>query len=485
MSRRIPMELLVFATLVLVGTGLLAQVTYQGGRAGGGINISAGNFIMFSAGANPVPDGLWIGVVSGGGNTTMRDGAGRQTSSLSLGQGDVLVFATTPPYYLDFHGSAMKIFYGGLLLNSPPSPVCNTGAQGPVLIGVNKTMNFSAESGVSGSPQLGVTAYLSTVVEQNGGLSYYRIGAYQDAGTYTFPACSGSDCCSPTTTLLALKNLSGGDFTAFELDSSGPSDFDWNTTVPSPLLCEASATPTSGMAPLAVKFTASASGGSSGYTWEWRFGDGATSSNHNPSHTYDKGGTFTWKMVVSDKGNNTCLRTGTIKVTGTLSATATANPRQGMPPFTTSFSTTVTGGAPPYTYAWDFADGGTANVPNPTHTFVTAGAFECQVTVKDKDGKSAVAPANVYSGVPIPPSVTGVTALTDPFRLKVAGQDFMNGCIATINDALVPQVVFKTPTSLVFKGGSSLKALVPKGASVCVKVINPDGTPSVCYTYVR
>jgi hypothetical protein len=479
------LRLLSLAVTLLFATALGAQVTYQGGRSGGAIHISAGNLVMFSAGANPVPDGLWIGVASGGGNTTMRDGAGHQTSSLSLSQGDVLIFATQAPYYLDFHGSAMQIFYGGTILNGPTAPICKTGAEGPVLLTVNKTMNFMAESGLSGNPQLAVTSYLSTAAEQNGSLAYFRVGAYQNAGTFAFPACSGSDCCSPTSVLLALKNLSGGAFTAFELDSTGPSDFDWNTSLPSPLSCEASGAPTSGNAPLKVTFSASASGGSPGFTWEWKFGDGATSSNHNPSHTYDKGGTFTWKMTATDQANNSCFRTGTIKVTGALAATATANPRQGMPPFTSTFSTTVAGGNPPYTYAWDFADGGTANVPNPTHTFVSSGVFDCQVTVKDKEGKSAAATANVYSGVPIPPTVTGVTSLANPFRLKVAGQDFMNGCTAFINDSQVPQVVFKTPTSLVFKGGSSLKALVPKGASVCVRVINPDGTSSECYTYVR
>ena len=249
--------------------------------------------------------------------------------------------------------------------------------------------------------------------------------------------------------------------------------------------CSASGTPTSGMAPLKVTFTATASGGSSGYTWEWKFGDGATSSKQNPSHTYASGGNFTWKMTVSDSANNSCMKSGTVKVTGALAATASVNPRQGMPPFTVTFNATVTGGTPPYTYAWDFADGGTANIPKPSHTFVTVGTFQCEVAVTDKESRSAAATVNVYSGVPIPPSITTVKALTNPFRLKVAGSDFMNGCTATIDDAVVPQVVFKTPTTLVFKGGSSLKALVPKGVSVCVKVLNPDGTPSECFTYVR
>lgn len=474
-----------FAVLALFSPSLAAQAVYQGGRAAGSINFSAGNLVMFSPGNNPAPDAFWIGVASGGGSTLIRDSANSQTSSLTLNQGDVLVFKTTPPYYIYFQGASMLLFYGGTVLDTPPSPVCNTGAQGPVMLAADKTVNFMAESEASGPPQLAVTRYLSTVSEQNGSLIYYRIGAYQSPTTYPLPACSGSDCCSPTTMLFALKNLSGGVFTIYELDSSGPSNFDWNTTVPSTMTCSASGTPTSGMAPLKVTFTATASGGSPGYNWVWKFGDGATSSKQNPSHTYDAGGSFTWKMTVTDAANDSCTGSGTVKVTGVLSVTATASPRQGMPPFTVAFDATPTGGTPPFTYAWDFGDGGTANVPNPSHTFVTVGTFECQVTVTDKQSKSAAATVNVYSGVPIPPSITSVTALTSPFRLKVAGSDFMNGCSATIEDAAVPQVIFKNPTTLTFKGGSSLKTLVPKGVSVCVKVINPDGTPSDCFMYTR
>jgi len=189
-------------------------------------------------------------------------------------------------------------------------------------------------------------------------------------------------------------------------------------------------------------------------------------------------------MTVTDQANNSCMRTGTIQVTGALAVTASANPRQGMPPFSSTLGATVSGGTAPYTYAWDFGDGGTSNFQNPSHTFTTTGVFGCQVSVKDKDGRSASGTVNVYSGVPIPPTVTAVAAQSNPFRLKVTGSDFMNGCTATINDSPVPQVVFKTPTSLIFKG-SGLKALVPKGATECVKVINPDGTPSDCYNYIR
>src|SRR5262249_56651075 len=55
-----------------------------------------------------------------------------------------------------------------------------------------------------------------------------------------------------------------------------------------PLSATASATPTTGNAPLSVSFTGSASGGTAPYSYSWNFGDGsATSPPQNPSHNHN------------------------------------------------------------------------------------------------------------------------------------------------------------------------------------------------------
>src|SRR5881396_3455269 len=48
-----------------------------------------------------------------------------------------------------------------------------------------------------------------------------------------------------------------------------------------------------------------------------------------------------------------------------------------------SFTPTVSGGTAPYTYAWDFGDGGTSTAANPNHTYSTAGSFTAKLTVTD------------------------------------------------------------------------------------------------------
>jgi PKD repeat protein len=59
-----------------------------------------------------------------------------------------------------------------------------------------------------------------------------------------------------------------------------------------------SADPTSGCAPLTVRFTDSSTGDPT--SWSWTFGDGGTSNLQNPSHTYTNPGTYTVGLTVSN-----------------------------------------------------------------------------------------------------------------------------------------------------------------------------------------
>jgi hypothetical protein len=63
-----------------------------------------------------------------------------------------------------------------------------------------------------------------------------------------------------------------------------------------------SADPTSGVAPLSVSFTDESTGNIT--SWHWSFGDGASSSSQNPSHTYTDPGTYTVSLTVSGPGGS-------------------------------------------------------------------------------------------------------------------------------------------------------------------------------------
>ena len=60
--------------------------------------------------------------------------------------------------------------------------------------------------------------------------------------------------------------------------------------------------PTSGYAPLSVQFTDKSTGDITG--WSWDFGDGATSSSQNPSHTYSDVGIYTVALDITGPGGS-------------------------------------------------------------------------------------------------------------------------------------------------------------------------------------
>lgn len=73
-----------------------------------------------------------------------------------------------------------------------------------------------------------------------------------------------------------------------------------------PVAVWASASPPRGLAPLAVQFSAtgtSTNGGSLRYAWT--FGDGGSSTNQNPTHTYTASGRYTAQITVQDISSNT------------------------------------------------------------------------------------------------------------------------------------------------------------------------------------
>jgi len=67
----------------------------------------------------------------------------------------------------------------------------------------------------------------------------------------------------------------------------------------------ANGTPLNGPAPLDVAFTCTVTGGDAPLTFEWDFGDGTTSTEQNPAHTYADPGTFIATCLVTDADGET------------------------------------------------------------------------------------------------------------------------------------------------------------------------------------
>lgn len=73
-------------------------------------------------------------------------------------------------------------------------------------------------------------------------------------------------------------------------------------TAPKKPVAGFTATPTSGKAPLTVKFTDKST--NTPTSWSWKFGDGSTSTVQNSSHKYTNKGTYTISLTVKNLGGN-------------------------------------------------------------------------------------------------------------------------------------------------------------------------------------
>ncbi|WFE26576.1 ThuA domain-containing protein [Solwaraspora sp. WMMD791] len=91
-------------------------------------------------------------------------------------------------------------------------------------------------------------------------------------------------------------------------DDSGVYRIDYIAGARAPI-AQASANPTSGPAPLTVQFSSEGSRDPDGgtLTYAWTFGDGGTSDQANPSHTYAEAGTYTAQLTVTNPNGRTAV----------------------------------------------------------------------------------------------------------------------------------------------------------------------------------
>lgn len=110
--------------------------------------------------------------------------------------------------------------------------------------------------------------------------------------------------------------------------------------------------PLCGQVPLRVTFTDESTPAEGITYWSWDFGDGTTSEEQNPVHTYSAVGYYTVTLhVASAKGIDTFS-----DYISVMSVAAEATPNPVALDAEVTFSATASGGVAPYTYLWDFGD---------------------------------------------------------------------------------------------------------------------------------
>ncbi|MBN1421979.1 MAG: CotH kinase family protein [Planctomycetes bacterium] len=158
-----------------------------------------------------------------------------------------------------------------------------------------------------------------------------------------------------------------------------------NVEAGDPPLAAFDALPLTGSAPVDVTFTNKTTGDVFGYLWD--FGDGETSQQTHPVHTYETGGDFTVTLTALGPGGaDSETRTSYIHVTEPPKPAFAASPLTGTAPLAVTFANSSIGEIEEY--FWQFGDGTTSLEENPTHTYETAGTFTVSLTAVGVGGSA-------------------------------------------------------------------------------------------------
>lgn len=151
----------------------------------------------------------------------------------------------------------------------------------------------------------------------------------------------------------------------------------------------------------------------------WSFGDGRTSTEARPTHQYTEPGVFTVALTVDTaNASRTETKTNFIVVQRKLAPIAriAVNPASPVALAQARFSDiSDAGSAPIQQWFWDFGDGATSRVQNPTHTFATGGDYDVTLYVVSAHGSSTV--TSTISVITVPPSAAFTVSDTTPFIL--------------------------------------------------------------------
>jgi PKD repeat protein len=187
----------------------------------------------------------------------------------------------------------------------------------------------------------------------------------------------------------------------------------------------ASANVSGGDTPLAVTFSSAGSTDPDGQiaSYAWDFGDGDSSIQANPNHTYTVPGNYVAMLTVTDNQGAQTVNTVPLAVTAPNQppvAVASADPAGGSPPLDVTFyadgSYDLDGTLG--NMLWEFHDGSIYWGSTAYYTYQQAGAYQVTLTVWDDRNATGTDTLTVYVGQPNQPPVAdagpdqGVNTLT-------------------------------------------------------------------------
>ncbi|MGX5820413.1 PKD domain-containing protein [Chitinophaga lutea] len=180
---------------------------------------------------------------------------------------------------------------------------------------------------------------------------------------------------------------------------SGPKTFTQTITVHENPTAAFTITGATGCTPHAVQFASQSTAGSGTIkSMSWDFGDGNTSTDASPSHTYNISGIFSASLIIVNSFNctNVATQNDAIRIEETPKADFAAD-RTGSctTPLPVQFYAFVPG-ATNLTFQWDFGDGATSTEGDPAHTYQQEGRYTVTLTARSQAGCETVVTKRDY-----------------------------------------------------------------------------------------
>ena len=122
--------------------------------------------------------------------------------------------------------------------------------------------------------------------------------------------------------------------------------------------------------------------------WQWDFGDGSPiSTAQHPTHTYNNYGNYTVKLIATSSSGCTdsIIKPAFIKIQR-AQISIPLLPARGCIPYTISPVANITALDNVTSYLWNFGDGNTSTLQNPTNTYVAQGTYNVSLIITTSSG---------------------------------------------------------------------------------------------------
>jgi len=224
-----------------------------------------------------------------------------------------------------------------------------------------------------------------------------------------------------------------------------------------------------GCAPLTVNIDNQSTGATS---YLWGFSDNTSSSAFEPVKTFNVTGSY--NISLTARNANGCTKTLTLNnIVSVVSPVCsfTADDQAGCPPFNVNFSNTSAGVT---SSLWNFGDGTTSTLPNPSHTYTNLGAYTVTLISTNANGCVDTHTETNYINVNYdqpqyiePPVISGCAPFSSSFSLDVIpGTTYLwNFGDGTTSVSASPSHTYDQPgiytVSLLINNGSACASFFP------------------------